>query len=89
MPKTYRSITYQKYPPGTKVRFVGASDFHKLNHVNMASNAELNLQNGNIYTIKKIKPSLHGTIITLVESGDTEYMLGFFEKLPPHDASEG
>jgi hypothetical protein len=64
--------------PGTKLRY---RETNKYWHVNIIENAQRELQVGEIYTLRTIEIGRSWTIITLEETGDTEYSLGFFEKL--------
>jgi len=64
--------------PGAKLRYRGATPFW---FTDLIANAERELRVGEIYTLKMIRLASSWTCITLEETGDTEYSLGFFDDL--------
>ncbi len=64
--------------PGAKLRYRGTNQFW---FTNIIANAERELRIGEIYTLKSIELALSWACITLEETGDTEFSLGFFDDL--------
>ncbi|CAN5584349.1 hypothetical protein BH20ACI4_BH20ACI4_02000 [soil metagenome] len=68
-----------KFPkPGAKLRYRGTNQFW---FTNIIANAERELRIGEIYTLKNIELASSWASITLEETGDTEFSLGFFDDL--------
>lgn len=68
--------------PGPKLRYRGTNQFW---FTDIIANAEWELRIGEIYTLKSIEPSSSWACITLEETGDTEFSLGFFDDLSASD----
>ena len=69
----------ERFPkPGAKLRYRGTNQFW---FTNLIANAERELRIGEIYTLKSIELALSWACITLEETGDTEFSLGFFDDL--------
>ena len=67
----------ERFPkPGAKLRYRGTTQFW---FAELIANAERELRIGEIYTLKTVKLALSWAGITLEETGDTEYSLGFFD----------
>ncbi len=64
--------------PGAKLRYRGTNQFW---FTDIIANAERELRIGEIYTLKNINLALSWACITLEETGDTEFALGFFDEL--------
>lgn len=69
----------EEFPrPGSKLRFRSArATWFK----NLRENAERELRCGEIYTLRTIELFSSWACVTLVETGETEYALGFFERV--------
>ena len=67
----------KRFPqPGAKLRYRGVKQFW---FTNIIANAERELRLGEMYTLKAIKLHSSWACITLEETGDTEFTLGFFD----------
>lgn len=64
--------------PGAKLRFVRIDNYHA---TNIIANAQRELHIGEVYTLKMIRLASSWACITLEETGDTEFALGFFDTL--------
>lgn len=68
-----------KFPkPGSKLRYNGTNQFW---FTDIIANAERELRNGEVYTLKSIELFSSWASITLEETGDTRFSLGFFDDL--------
>jgi len=67
----------ERFPKsGNKLRYRGnPQDWH----TNIIANAERELRIGEIYTLKSLELGRSWCYITLEETGETEYSLGFFD----------
>gem|GEM_PF-3106213 len=69
----------ERFPKqGAKLRYRGTTQFW---FTDLVANAERELRIGEIYTLRSIKLALSWACITLEETGDIEYSLGFFDEL--------
>ncbi len=69
----------ERFPKqGAKLRYRGTNQFW---FTNIIANAERELRIGEIYTLKSIELASSWACITLEETGDTEFSLGFFHDL--------
>jgi len=69
----------ERFPKqGDKLRYRGTTQFW---FTDLIANAERELLIGEIYTLRSITLALSWACITLEETGDTEYSLGFFDDL--------
>ena len=68
--------------PESKLRYRGTNQFW---FTDIIANAERELRIGEIYTLKSIKLASSWACITLEETGDTEFSLGFFDDLSASD----
>ena len=62
--------------PGAKLLYRGT---HVFWFTDIVANAEQKLRKGEIYTLKTIRIASSWARITLEETGDTEFALGFFD----------
>lgn len=70
----------ERFPkPGSKLRFRGASDHFWCTE--MIVNARSELRVGQLYTLKTITLASSWACITLEETGDHKFSLGFFDRL--------
>ena len=65
--------------PGSKLRFRGASDHFWFTE--MITDARSELRVGQLYTLKTITLASSWACITLEETGDHKFSLGFFDRL--------
>ncbi len=74
-----RKRSLARFPKsGAKLRYRGTNQFCS---TDIIANAERKLCIGEIYTLKSIELFLSSAYITLEETGDTEFSLGFFDDL--------
>ncbi len=67
----------EKLPkPGSKLRYRG-NPIHWI--TNIVNNAERELRIGEIYTLKSIELGRSWCLVTLKETGETQYSLAFFD----------
>ena len=66
------------HKPGSKIRYRGTTQFW---FANIIANADRELRIGEVYTLKSIELASSWACITLEETGDTEFSLGFFDDL--------
>lgn len=65
--------------PGSKLRFKGTNSYHS---TDIIANAQRELKEGDVYTLKMIRLASSWACITLEEKGNTEFALAFFDALP-------
>jgi hypothetical protein len=67
----------ERFPkPGNKLRYRGTNQYW---HTDIIANAERELRIGEIYTLKSLELGRSWCLVTLKETGETEYSLGFFD----------
>lgn len=67
----------ERFPKkGNKLRYRGDPQHW---HTNIIANAKRKLRIGEIYTLKSIELGRSWCYVTLEETGETEYSLGFFD----------
>lgn len=71
--------TLRRFPkPGAKLRYRGTN---RLTATNIIANAERELRLGETYTLRTIELFSSWASVTLEETGDAEFALGFFDRL--------
>jgi len=71
------ALTRPRFPkPGAKLRYKGTNSFPP---TDVIANAERELTIGQTYTLKAIRLASSWARITLEETGDHEFALGFFD----------
>ena len=65
--------------PGAKLRYKGTNDFPP---TDVIASAQRELTTGNTYTLKAIRLASSWARISLEETGDHEFALGFFDTSP-------
>lgn len=69
----------ERFPKaGARIRYIGTHEFW---FTDIIANAESELVVGEIYTLKTIELYSSWASITLEETGDQEFALGFFESI--------
>jgi hypothetical protein len=77
--ETYYQEALERFPkPGAKLRYRGTN---QLWYTNIIANAERELKIGTTYTLRTIQLFSSWALITLEETGDIEFALGFFDDL--------